>query len=280
MPFVLYSASSFSICAISFLCSQQGRKGCARRWELCPSATTPPLRVHVIKMHQQFETPPAVVATLRRLWQPTFDAMATPFSAVCASYATLEDDVMSPNLIPPNSIIYVNPAYATGEQKNRNQGIEVHLQKLIEIDVQDRGSTLIALLPNLSHTTWHQKFVAKSHEIHNIMGTLVFPNPFTDVGQRQKEKSYLWEVRSYILCVWRPLPPPLQPKTAYLKLDDVQGSNIQLRSCLKCHRVRLLPRWVDASMPSLQSGSFVCEANPDCKYNSCSVPEFLLHPAV
>ena len=53
-----------------------------------------------------------MVATVRRLWQPTFDAMATPLSAICAQYATLEDDVMTPDLIPRGSVIYVNPAYA------------------------------------------------------------------------------------------------------------------------------------------------------------------------
>ena len=73
-----------------------GRRGDSR-WELEPAAVDPPLRVLVIKMHQQFESPAAVVATVRRRWQPTFDAMATPFSAVCGDYATLEDDVLSPS---------------------------------------------------------------------------------------------------------------------------------------------------------------------------------------
>ena len=31
---------------------------------------------------------------MRREWQPTFDAMATPFSAIAGAYATLEDDVL------------------------------------------------------------------------------------------------------------------------------------------------------------------------------------------
>ena len=31
---------------------------------------------------------------VRREWQPTFDAMATPFSAIAGAYATLEDDVL------------------------------------------------------------------------------------------------------------------------------------------------------------------------------------------
>ena len=31
---------------------------------------------------------------MRREWQPTFDAMAMPFSAIAGAYATLEDDVL------------------------------------------------------------------------------------------------------------------------------------------------------------------------------------------
>jgi len=54
---------------------------------------SPPLQVRTIKLHQQYEAPAAVVATVHRLWRPTFDVMATPLSAVCGDYATLEDDV-------------------------------------------------------------------------------------------------------------------------------------------------------------------------------------------
>ena len=55
--------------------------------------------------------------------------------------------------------MYVNPAYAMANQKNGAAGIERHLEKLIETDVGERGCTLIALLPNLSHTEWHERFV-------------------------------------------------------------------------------------------------------------------------
>ena len=51
-----------------------------------------------IKLHQQYEAPAAVVATVQRLRQPDFDAMATPLSVVCGNYATLEDDVLKPEV--------------------------------------------------------------------------------------------------------------------------------------------------------------------------------------
>ena len=54
--------------------------------------------VLTIKLHQQYETPPAVVSAVRLKWAPSFDAMATPFSAICGAYATIEDDIMSPDI--------------------------------------------------------------------------------------------------------------------------------------------------------------------------------------
>jgi hypothetical protein len=81
-----------------------GRSSCSR-WEITPEAADPPLHILRVKLHQQFESPAAVMTTVHRLWQPNFDAMATPFSAICANYATLEDDVLSPNIVPPGSRI-------------------------------------------------------------------------------------------------------------------------------------------------------------------------------
>lgn len=202
--------------------------------------------------------------------------MATPFSAVCSDYATLEDDVLTPGAVPCARVVYVNPAYAVADQKNGATGIECHLEKLIEVDVRQRGCTLIALLPNLSHAGWHERFVGAAHEIYNIRGALTFPNPFTDVGQRTK--GYLWESRAYVLCLWRPGPPPPQPTIAYLTLDAVPEERIELRTCQLCGRVRVLPRWTDARSDALAPGRFVCASSPDAKYNNdCAVPEFLLH---
>ena len=66
-----------------------------------------------IKLHQQYESPAKVVDFVRRTWEPTFDAMATPFSAIAGAYATLEDDVLQPDALPAGSVVFVsNPAYA------------------------------------------------------------------------------------------------------------------------------------------------------------------------
>ena len=86
-----------------------GRRGDSR-WELAPGEAG--LRVVAVKLHQQYETPPAVMDFVRRTWRPTFDAMATPFSAIAPAYATLEDDVLRADAVPRGSVVYVNPAYA------------------------------------------------------------------------------------------------------------------------------------------------------------------------
>ena len=50
-----------------------GRRGDSR-WELAPGEAG--LRVVAVKLHQQYETPAAVMHFVRRKWAPTFDAMA------------------------------------------------------------------------------------------------------------------------------------------------------------------------------------------------------------
>ena len=257
------------------MCRKGGRV-VGSHWDLDASAADPPLRVHVIKSHQQYETPAAVVATVRRLWRPTFDAMATPLSAICAAYATLEDDVMTPDLIPRGSVVYANPAYAPTEVKNGTAGIDIHLTKLIQVDVQQRGSTLVALLPTLTHTDWYERLVGACHEIHHVRGLLVFRNPYTDL--EAPKKGYLWQCRSYDLCVWRPAPLPAAPAVSWLTLDASKGDEmIHIRTCKTCGRVRVLPRWVaEPESEKLRQGRFQCENSPDACYSSCSVPEFLL----
>ena len=92
-----------------------GRRGDSR-WELAPGEAG--LRVVAVKLHQQYETPAAVMHFVRRKWAPTFDAMATPFSAICREYATVETDILRPESVPAGSVVFVNPAYAPTEAHN------------------------------------------------------------------------------------------------------------------------------------------------------------------
>lgn len=102
-----------------------GRLG-AHRWELEPEAAG--LRTLHVRLHQQYESPAAVMQLVRRVWQPDFDAMATPFSAICGAYATLEDDVMRAEAVPRDSVVYVNPAYAA---LGRKRGAKRYCCKVI-----------------------------------------------------------------------------------------------------------------------------------------------------
>ena len=250
-----------------------GRRGDSR-WELAPGEAG--LRVVAVKLHQQYETPAAVMHFVRRKWAPTFDAMATPFSTICGEYATIETDILRPESVPAGSVVFVNPAYAPTEALNGAGGIEAFLAKLIEIDVRQRSCTLIALLPNL-HAPWHRRFVGTSHEVHHIEGQLTFENPMRNVNPKEK-KRYLWLGRSYILSVWRPGAPPPQPQWSYAELDVApppSAEQFHLRPCRACGRVRVLPRWADATASCLQVGVFECSNNPDSAYASCSVPEFV-----
>jgi len=248
-----------------------GRRGDSR-WEFTPSAAG--LRELTVKLHQQYETPPAVMDLVRRTWRPDFDAMATPFSAICGSYATLEDDVARPDAVPPGSVVYANPAYAPTDALNGAGGIELFLSKLIDTDVRQRGCTLVALLPN-QHAPWHERYVGMSHEVHHVVGQLIFQNPFRNV-YRTEQNGYLWQ-RSYILVVWRPEAPPPQPAWHYAHLGapPPAAERIHLRCCCACGRVRVLPRWADPAAPALAAGTFRCPDNPDSSYASCDVPEFV-----
>ena len=200
-------------------------------------------------MHQQYETSAVVVATVRRLWAPSFDAMATTISAVCGEYAMLEDDVLKTDAIPRDRVVYVNPAYSPAVRKNGVDGIGLHLSKLIQTDVWARGCTLIALLPSLSHMDWFERWVGVCHEIHFITGKLVFRNPYREL--KPDPKCYLWECRSYVLCVWRPGAVPSQPLVKFLTLDAPGNDMLELRSCATCGKVRMLPRWLDQTRSEL-----------------------------
>ena len=247
-----------------------GRNGDSR-WELTPSAAG--LRELTVKMHQQYETPQAVMELVLRKWRPTFDAMATPLSALCARYATLEDDILRHDAVPRDSVVYVNPAYADPDALNGAGGLEQFLGKLIDVDVGQRGCTLVALLPN-HHAPWHRRFVGASHECHFVLGQLVFQNPWKN-PHRMEKKGYLWANRSYILVVWRPGAPPAQPAWLYADLGEQPcpaEERIRLRHCAACGCVRMLPRWAPAPPPARK---WRCQDNPDVVYASCSVPEFV-----
>ena len=200
-----------------------------------------------------------------REWQPTFDAMATPISALCGAYATLEDDVLRPDAVPAGSVVFVNPAYAPTDALNGAGGIEVFLSKLIETDVRRRGCTLIALLPNVT-APWHERYVGASHEVHHVVGQLVFQNPCRNL--RPEKQGYLLQ-RSYILSVWRPGPAPTQPAWRYAHLGAALPhlDRIRLRCCRLCGRVRVWPRWAETQA---EPSSFECQDNPDRAYASCT----------
>ena len=246
-----------------------GGRGINTRWEINPSLAG--LAIHEIKMRQHYETPAAVVATVRRRWSPEFDAMASPINALCGEYATLEDDVLSMPLAQRR--IFVNPAYAPEDAWKGSAGIGLALRKLVDGDVRERGCTLIALLPVLSHADWYAEHVDSAHEVHLITGDLTFPNPYLDLPRPRP--GFLWRCRSYAVVIWRPGEPPRTPAYQRLELDALPeghaSTQLHMRRCRSCGRVRMLPRY----QTPIAEDAFECRMSEDSKYNSCAAPEWV-----
>ena len=177
-------------------------------------------------MRQHFETPAAVMRTVRRIWAPSFDAMASPLNAICPEYATIEDDLFELELA--GRCVFVNPAYATKEAVSGSSGIGQALHKLVNGEVRRRGCTLVALLPCLPHTAWYASYVDQAHEVHLISGELTFPNPYLDLGATPPS-GYLWTCRSYVLAVWRPGEPPARPIYQRLELDALPPDDASMQ---------------------------------------------------
>lgn len=164
--------------------------------------------------------------TVRRIWAPSFDAMASPLNAICPEYATIEDDLFELELA--GRCVFVNPAYATKEAVSGSSGIGQALHKLVNGEVRRRGCTLVALLPCLPHTAWYASYVDQAHEVHLISGELTFPNPYLDLGATPPS-GYLWTCRSYVLAVWRPGEPPARPIYQRLELDALPPDDASMQ---------------------------------------------------
>jgi len=70
--------------------------------------------------------------------------------------------------------------------------------------VWQRGCTVVALLPNLSHTDWYRKFVWRADEYYLLSDKVRFGNPFS--GRKLEDYFY-----PCLLVVWRAAPaePPV-----------------------------------------------------------------------
>mmetsp|Transcript_20418 Transcript_20418/g.52742 ORF Transcript_20418/g.52742 Transcript_20418/m.52742 type:complete len:411 (-) Transcript_20418:101-1333(-) len=123
-------------------CCELG-SACAGRWSFDPSAGD--VRVEDVDGKEQYETP----AWIWKYWihreRLDFDAHATALSAVLPSYST----AAAPVEPPACARIWLNPAYG-----RRCGGIGGALCHYVHRHVRERGCTLVALVPVLSHTDW------------------------------------------------------------------------------------------------------------------------------
>ena len=73
------------------------------------------------------------------------------------------------------------------------------LAKLISQDVKLRGCTLIAFLPNLSHTDWYHEYVImQASRIEYVRSKVGFTNPVS--ASAVVDEYYLPQ----IICTWEP----------------------------------------------------------------------------
>ena len=109
-----------------------------------------------------------------------------------------------------------------------------------------------------------------------VSGELVFPNPFLDFATQKN--SFLWKARSYAIVVWRPGAPPAAPRYARLEPDPLPAAHactqLRLRTCRLCGRVRVLPRHASAAA-ARPTATWECRLSPDSKYNRCEAPEWV-----
>lgn len=189
----------------------------------------------------QYESPWSVVSVLKEKEGIDFDACATPFSAACEDFSV---DVMHPESIPVKRTVFVNPPYGTRRWGIGCDGIAPVLQKLLDIDWRQRGSKIVALLPNWSHSPWF-KLVLQADRIHYITSTIAFGNPFLDLDRAQ---PFMWPCIVAVFCPessdkHQPRPP------VWLPLDVQRGAAQPGRAqrCHLCRKWRVLPR--SSSLP-------------------------------
>jgi hypothetical protein len=240
--------------------------------------------VDLLSVHkaQQWETPWEVVELVRSRWQVDFDACASPLSALASRYASIDDDFLARNDLVGETI-FCNPPYSLDRFATGScAAIGPMVRKLVDGDVAGRGCTAIALLPVLSHHDWFHTHVLGAagggracHEIHWISGLLRWNNPF---HEEPPSSPYPYP---FVLCVWRPGAPPVQPAHQVAELSAPLRAHhsrmFHLRRCQKpnCGKVRVLPRHMDPEQVPAQP--FECEQMGDDRYGSCAAHEFVLH---
>ena len=244
-----------------------------------PSAASPALDIHFHRQPQQWETPWEVIEHVHARWPIAFDACASPLNAIAPRYATEADDIRSLEL--RDTVVFLNPPYAIDRNTTGCSGIGPILMKLVDQDVRQRGCTLIALLPVLSHHGWFQTHVlgvggggGGANEIYWLSRLLKWSNLFE---HRIPSSPYIYP---FVLVVWRPQLPSASPAQHSLSLAaapprDHHSRSLHLRRCRRCSRVRVLPRYVDPA--TLPPEAFECSQSPDVRYASCEAPEYMFH---
>ena len=269
----LHQPSSVSLVCCFVLRAHRPKQ---QHFVVAPSPTSP-IDVHDVHVPDQWETPWEVVEFVRTRWAIQFDACASPFNTLAPRYATAADDILTLEL--RELVVFVNPPYHMDLHAPGCAAIGPILCKLVDYDVRERGCTLVALLPVLSHHAWFQTRVLGMggdrgcDQIHWISPLLRWNNIFHRTPQTS---PYIYP---FILAVWYPGAPRAALVNHPLKLiapaRDHHSRSFHLRRCKLCQRVRVLPRYIDPG--SVPLDEFSCSQSPDMRYNTCESPEYMFH---
>jgi phage N-6-adenine-methyltransferase len=133
----------------------------------------------------EWATPPALFASLDRLFHFQLDAAATVENAKCKKFFTKEDDGLQQNW--GKKRVFCNPPYG--------RGIGKWVCKCFE--ASQGGALVVALLPSRTETVWFQDWIKDRAEVHFLKGRLMFGNgpynaPFPSMiviyGRRDKRR--------------------------------------------------------------------------------------------
>jgi phage N-6-adenine-methyltransferase len=137
-----------------------------------------------------WQTPPDLFNLLDREFHFTIDAAASSENHLCKRYLTKEQDALHTEL--RGEIVFCNPPYG--------RGLEDWVGAFWKW--RGTGSTVVALLPAATDTSWFHLLCKGASEIRLLTGRVAFVSP---TGKQSTNTS------ESVVAVYRPRSPQVQP---------------------------------------------------------------------
>ena len=111
----------------------------------------------------EWDTPQTFFDKLNKQFQFTLDPCASPTSAKCDKYFTIEEDGLAQDW--GGHTVFVNPPYG--------RGIGAWLEKGYH-ESKKHNTIVVMLIPSRTDTKWWHDYVMKAKEVHLVRGRLKF----------------------------------------------------------------------------------------------------------